>query len=236
MFKSHTHGCVSNPSIEISQPDTVALVRLCSVSCLRCARETGSIRPCSTLCCIAVEFPGPHQAGCELRRCVVQEREPRNQIQPPPTAVGVTNPYFLRAFEHCPHVMTIMHEPSALTPGTSEAPHPSQVQPGMLSTLFTASGSFHPDLLAGKLDSLSMQRGLLCSGQDRSLLLKVKTAMDTPSTDAVVAACHVLRNHFHHLTVSFLLVFYDFLERPNPWAATRQVQIFKAIPACANRK
>lgn len=153
----------------------------------------------------------------------MQERDARRSTTPPPTAIGVTNPYFLRAFEHCPNVMTIMHEPSALTPVTSETPQLSQGQPGMLSTLFTASGSFHPDLLSGKLDSLSMQRGLLCSGQDRGVLSKVKTAIEGPANDAVVAACHVLRSHFHHLTVSFLLPFYEFLERPCPWAATRQV-------------
>lgn len=181
-------------------------------------------------------FPGPHCAGRALRPCVLQEREPRTRGQLPPTAVGVTNPYFLRAFEHCPNVMTIMHEPSALTPGTHEAPHPSQGQPGMLSTLFTASGSFHPDLLAGKLDSLYMQRGLFCSGQDRSLLLKLKTVIDAPATDSVVAACHMLRNHFHHLTVSFLMAFYEFLERPNPWAGTRQVRVFWASPALSDGK
>lgn len=157
----------------------------------------------------------------------MQEREPGKQGQAPPTLVGVTNPYFLRAFSHCPNVMTIMHEPSALTP-MSDADDTQQfanIQPGMLSTLFTASGSFHPDLLAGKLDSLTLQRGLLCTGQDRAVIHKIKASMDSPSASTVVAACQALRIHFHHLTASFLLPFFDFLDRPCPWVANRKVRV-----------
>lgn len=161
----------------------------------------------------------------------MQEREARDPSQAPPTAVGVTNPYFLRAFEHCPNVMTITHEPSALTPvsDVDEAQQLSHGQPGMMSTLFTASGSFHPDLLAGKLDSLTMQRGLVCTGHDRALVLKTKAAIESPSAKAAQAACHMMRNHFHHLTASFLLPFYDFLGRACPWMPNRKVCSKKCI-------
>eukprot|EP00892_Ulva_mutabilis_P007804 jgi/Ulvmu1/5396/UM022_0191.1 len=163
-------------------------------------------------------------ACCMSTDYLMQERGPQNKTHMPPTAVGVTNPYFLRAFENCPNVMTITHEPSALTPASDsdDAQQIANVQPGMLSTLFTASGSFHPDLLAGKLDSLALQRGLLCTGQDRAVLLKIKAASDAPSATTVLAACHMMRIHFHHLTASFLLPFYDFLEQPCPWAPSRK--------------
>jgi hypothetical protein len=141
---------------------------------------------------------------------------------PVPTVFGVTNPYFVRACSQCPNMLTIPYELESPIIATSDAQAGSAGQPkgsSMLTTLFTASGSFHSDILSGKLDGVWLKRGTCCAGPDKNVLSKVRVVSESTAASGGGAANNILRSHFMHLTTSFLTPICDYLCVDTPWSA-----------------
>lgn len=85
------------------------------------------------------------------------------------------------------------------------------------------------DLLSGQVDGISLQRGLVCTGQDKQVLAKLKAAAESRSPAMWEAVGNTLRTHFFNLTVAFLMPFFDFWGTTCPWVSNHQVRICSTI-------
>lgn len=166
---------------------------------------------------------------------LLQEGMLHSYSHPVPTVFGVTNPYFLRACSKCPNLVTLTHQAHVLLTAkslsrsltrdsTMASDRPSNNPRGMQSMLSRKPTlSSLPEVLQGQADGVTLQTGLLCSGHDKQVLTKLSLAADGGTEAAWDAASSAIRSHFYHLTVSFLLPFYDFWGQQCPWAANHQV-------------
>lgn len=79
------------------------------------------------------------------------------------------------------------------------------------------------EILSGQVDGMSLQRGLVCTGQDKQVLAKLRAAADAGTSVLWDAASNTLRTHFFNLTVSFMMPFFDYWGVPCPWISNHQV-------------
>jgi hypothetical protein len=135
--------------------------------------------------------------------------------------------------------MTIVHVPSAvLAPGALSrnggitATDRRTGAARSLQKMHSRQGSLveMSDLLSGQVDGISLQRGLVCTAQDKQLIVKLKAAAESGSSAMWDSVSNTLRTHFFNLTVAFLMPFYDFWGTPCPWISNHEVRMRAVLP------